>query len=158
MGLEPDSLDARRQEQERIQAQRVHAAGLETGPEMTTNPETLTLSPGDSVVSADGREIGSVQSVRGGYFELEALGTDRFWLSSAYVATARDGRVELTLSADGVTEHRLHKPGLETVDPNLAGTGDRVRTSLEALQMRERIEQELLEQRGTIDTGLRDQR
>ncbi len=157
MSLDPSSLDARQQEHALEEEQQTGATPIDTEAEMATNAAAFTLSPGDQVFSSDGQEIGSIGSVKGGYFHLEQPSGDRFWLSRVYVTSARDGRVDLTLTAEGVSEHRLQKPGLETIDRGLAGTGDRVTTSIEALQMRERIEQELLAQRGTMDTDVRNQ-
>jgi|GEM_PF-2751413 len=155
MSLDPRSLDARQKERELEEERHLAASELDSDEEIDTTPPTVSLSPGDRVVSSDGREIGMVGSVKGGYFHLEQPNGDRFWLSSVYVADSRDGRVSLALTADGVNDHRLQRPGLETIDRSLGGIGDRVQTSIEALQMRERIEQELLAQRGTMDTDVR---
>ena len=102
---------------------------------------------GYPVVDADGRDVGTVKEVRGGYFKVDAPMARDFWLSSAYVASV-DAGVRLSLSGDEVEEHHLDEPGLEpSADPDAADVQDAILSPEEALSQRERMERELEEQR-----------
>lgn len=107
------------------------------------------------VFTADGTRCGFVKSTHGGYIELEGGQGDSFWLSTVYIKSADDSRIQLTFPDAELETHRLSEPGLEPErDPDAASARDAVLSDAEQLAQRERMEKELLRQRGTIDTGL----
>ncbi|MGE5597241.1 MAG: hypothetical protein ACM3S1_14550 [Hyphomicrobiales bacterium] len=126
-------------------------------PEMIERTGGFDPAPGTQVLTSDGREAGRVQSVKDGYFALDC-GDPEFWLSCAYIASNEGERVHLSIPANELEEHRLRKPGIQTLDRNLAGTGTQDQTELHSLRVRELMEQELVQQRGTMDTGLTNER
>ena len=105
---------------------------------------------GMPIHSADGVTIGSVGEVRSGYFEVITSGAPGYWLSAIYIRRLRDDEAELSLSLRELEAHRLAEPGMAS----LPDTHDRVLSDAEALAQRERMERELREQRGTIDSAL----
>jgi hypothetical protein len=122
----------------------------------TTQIELTDAQAGWEVLASGGDRMGTVATVQGGYFALDMRGGGDYWLSSAYVDRCEDGVVRLSLSKDEADEHRLRQPGLEPQQAvGQASMRDHVLNEREALEVRERMERELLEQRGTMDTGLR---
>lgn len=106
------------------------------------------------VQTADGHEVGFVKDLQGGYFEVAASGGDNFWLSCDHLVKVADRAVTVDFDAASLGEHRLNNPGIEPQhDPDRAAIRDALLSDEEALEQRERMEQELLGQRGTIDTG-----
>lgn len=120
---------------------------------------TTTNGPavGCSVLTSEGERMGRVKKVQGGYFELEVPGDPDFWLSSAYIDSWNDDTVRLNVGRQELEEHRLHAPGLSSEqDPHRADNEDHIISDEEALAQRERMERELLAQRGRLDSGLKE--
>jgi len=114
--------------------------------------ESLAPARGASVISSDGEQFAYVKEVRGGYFELDVPMARDFWLSCAYIESADDRQVRLSITRDDVDEHRLSAPGIETSDdPHRADVEDKVISNEEALTQRERMERELAEQRARLE-------
>ena len=102
---------------------------------------------GMAVVAADGRDVGRVSDVKGGYFAVDELpGDRRYWLSESYVRFI-SSVLTLTLLTSEIGPHELTEPGLETEAEEMAGHSDAVISDERALRQRERMERELLEQR-----------
>ncbi len=114
-----------------------------------------TLAPGMPVHEPGGSSVGAIREVRGGYFDLD-MGEPGYWLSTRYIS-CEDGRAVLALPLRELAAHRLAQPGLEpSNDVDRAGLEDKVIGDDEALDVRERMERELRQQRGGVmDTGLR---
>lgn len=109
---------------------------------------------GWEVLTSDGESLGHVAAIHGGYFSLDTRAAG-YWLSRRHIRHCEEGIVRLAFTKNEADEHRLRKPGLEPAsDPDRAGIRDRVLDDTEALTNRERMERELIQQRGTIDTGL----
>ena len=154
MGIDPSSLDNERSRHEQManQPSRMRDNGASVA---TEHPTVADPSPGTAVFSADGKEIGRVKDVHGGYMELDVSNESDFWLSMAYLVSNDGDRAYLGIPQAELGEHRLHQPGLEMADRGLTRTGTRDETNTQALHIRELMERELVEQRGTIDTGLK---
>ena len=117
--------------------------------------ETAPATERTPVFAADGTSCGYITETHGGYIRIESEG-DSFWLSTAYLGRNDSDRAELTINGEGISRHRLSAPGLEpTHDPDSAAPRDMVLSDDEALAQRERMEQELLRQRGTLDSGIK---
>jgi len=158
MGIDPNSLDAeiaRRQQEAEIAAEAPKLSDEEAQAEI--QEQNKGVSSGQSVMTSDGREIGRVRDVSRGYFSIDCGPEDDYWLSTLYVAETRGDKVSLTFPSAEAEAHRLRQPGIETVDRTLTGTGTLDQTRVDALRIREQMEHELLEQRGTIDTGVQTQ-
>jgi len=113
-----------------------------------------TFAPGMPVHDLTGASVGAIREVRDGYIDLD-MGEPGYWLSTRYVS-CEGGRAVLSLPMRELAEHRLSQPGLEpSTDVDRAGLEDRVIGDDEALDVRERMERELRQQRGGLDSGLR---
>ena len=110
---------------------------------------------GSPVLDAGGNQVGTFRAVHGGYFELDRPDDPDFWLSRAHVSGFSSDGVRLALGSEDFESHRLHAPGLEPEDEPLDRPRDFVITEQEALEQRERMERELREQRGVMDTDVR---
>lgn len=112
---------------------------------------------GCSVVDRDGAFLGTIEQVRGGYFEIDMPGDRDFWLSSAYIDSSDGDKLHLSLNSRETAEHRLRAPGLSEQDPAMAEPRDHIISDEQALEQRERMERELLRQRGGLDGGLENE-
>lgn len=151
MGIDPQSLDMERQQRQEA------ASHSQAGPGTTTEygaAQASAIEAGTTVYTSDGKHLGSVKQVKGGYFELDREGEADYWLSQLYVVSNDGERAYLNVPMDEVPTHRLQQPGLEMLDRGLSRFGTKDETNMEALHTRELMERELREQRGTIDTGL----
>lgn len=111
---------------------------------------------GEAILTSDGKNFGIVRQTHGGYIEIDREGDPDYWLSDAYVVANDGDRLILRVPMSEAESHRLRRPGLESMDGRLVGLGTSQETDQEALRTRERMEAELLAQRGgRMDTGLR---
>jgi hypothetical protein len=109
---------------------------------------------GCTVLDRDGAFLGSVQQVQGGYFEIDMPGDPDFWLSSVYVDSNDGERIRLSLNSRETAEHRLRAPGLSaSAETEHEEVRDQIISDEEALAQRERMERELIRQRGGLDSG-----
>lgn len=117
--------------------------------------------PGAAVFSSDGEQFAYVTEVRNGYFKVDVPMSPDYWLSSQYIASATDGRVQLNITKTEVGDHHLEEPGLDPATDPHEDVSDSVLSDKEALTQRERMERELELQRQRMfkergeDAGLR---
>lgn len=122
-----------------------------------TSTENKNPEVGCPVVARDGTALGTVKQVHGGYFEIDIPNDPGYWISSVYIESSGADRVRLSLDRRETAEHRLHAPGLSSEeDPHLADVADHIISDEEALAQRERMERELMRQRGGLDSELKE--
>lgn len=157
MGIDPSSLDAQLQRHKEDTEQAIEGAAIDQDHEEVEAAPHRALSPGQEVITTDGKQIGAVRSIGRGYFSVDVGPEDDYWLSNIYISSTEGGRVTLNFPSDEADAHRLRQPGLETLDRTLTGTGTLDQTRMDAVRIREQMEHEMLEQRGTMDTDVRSQ-
>jgi len=119
-----------------------------------SNIDALSESDiGCEVQTGDGTRLGQVKAVHGSYFEVDVPHEEDYWLAAHYVGSYEQGNIRLTLDRGEVDEHRVRAPATTTMTGEVGDTG--ILSEQEALEQRERMERQLLEQRGKMDTGLK---
>ncbi|MGI8551936.1 MAG: hypothetical protein ACR2PL_14290 [Dehalococcoidia bacterium] len=79
---------------------------------------------GAEVCSQDGDKIGSVKSVRGEHFKVDAPMQGDYWLSANTIASAAGGRVNLSISKDRLGDHKVDlEEAEESKDASIVGAG-----------------------------------
>jgi multidrug efflux pump subunit AcrA (membrane-fusion protein) len=74
------------------------------------------VSPGQSIVTSDGEEIGTVKEVRGDAFKVDASLQPDYWLRLDDAQPDGD-RVRLAFPKDALADHKLDRPlGLADAD------------------------------------------
>lgn len=155
MGIDPTSTDMNTARQaDDIANAEERARLLDGGPSPAAAPSSAQVTVGARVIAAGGVEIGTVEETTSGYFKLSREGDENSWLSDMYIESSDASSVKLTFEAPELDGHSLRQPGLQTLHRELGGTGTRFQTELDSLHVRERMEHELVRQRGTMDTGV----
>ena len=71
---------------------------------------TVEIVVGAHVVTSDGEELGKVKQVEPSAFQLDVPHRADYWLESALVASATDGRLELSIDASQVGAYKMDRP------------------------------------------------
>lgn len=119
-----------------------------------SNIDALSESDiGCEVQTGDGMSLGKVTAVHGNFFQVDVPHEEDYWLAAHYIGSYDQGRIRLKLDKGEVDEHRVHAPATTTMTGEAGDAG--ILSEDEALEQRERMERELVEQRGKMDTGLK---
>lgn len=71
---------------------------------------TVEIVVGAHVVTSDGEELGKVKQVETSAFLLDVPHHFDYWLESSLVASATDGRLELSIEASQVAAYKMDRP------------------------------------------------
>jgi hypothetical protein len=71
---------------------------------------TIRLKTGATVVSGDGKRLGTVKEIAGDRFKLERRLLPDYWLAMEYVDYASDGLVQMVLPREGIGAARIEAP------------------------------------------------
>jgi hypothetical protein len=116
--------------------------------------DALTESDiGCQVETQDGARLGTVKAVHGDFFEVDVSNEEDYWLAAKYIGSYEDRRIRLSLPRQEVDKHRLHAPGVTSMTGQVGDAG--ILSEEEALTQRERMEAELIRQRGKMHTDVR---
>jgi hypothetical protein len=73
-----------------------------------TSQGNLTIQAGAQVISADGKQVGTVKEVQEDRFKVHKNLFSKFWLGNETIESTSSDQVQLLITKDGIGSAKLH--------------------------------------------------
>jgi hypothetical protein len=75
-------------------------------------------SVGAKVVSADGKELGTVKEIKDGCFKVDVRMAPDYWLGTEIIDNTDEELVQLAITTDGLGEAKVRMPDIAELHPH----------------------------------------